>query len=213
MIAAADTETAGTGEHAVTGILLAGGRARRMGGQDKGLVELAGRPLAAHALARLRPQVAELLINANRNRARYEALGARVVPDSLAGYLGPLAGLLAGMEAASCPLVVTAPCDSPFVPHDLVDRLAQPLAETRADIAVAHDGERQQPVFLLARASLAADLRRWLERGGRKIDAWFVDHRLVDVPFDDVPDAFININTAAERHAVEERLLNAEQQR
>lgn len=197
--------------HAVTGILLAGGRARRMGGRDKGLIELAGRPLASHALERLRPQVAEVLINANRNRARYEALGARVVGDSLDGFLGPLAGLLAGMEAATQPLAVTAPCDSPFVPHDLVQRLADALVGRDAEIAVAHDGERRQPVFLLARVALADDLRRWLDGGGRKIDEWLGRHRVVDVPFTDTPDAFININTAEERAAVEQRLVNAEQ--
>lgn len=197
--------------HDVTGILLAGGRARRMGGQDKGLIELAGRPLAAHALDRLRPQVAEILINANRNRARYEALGARVVADSLEGFLGPMAGLLAGMETASRPLTVTAPCDSPFVPADLVSRLADALATADAEIAVAHDGERRQPVFLLARVTLAGDLRRWLEAGGRKIDDWLGGHRVVDVPFADRPDAFININTAEERATVEQQLLNAGQ--
>lgn len=194
----------------VTGILLAGGRARRMGGQDKGLIELAGRPLAAHALDRLRPQVAEVLINANRNREQYAGLGARVVADSLEGYLGPLAGLLAGMETASQPLVVSAPCDSPFVPHDLVIRLYRSMRAGDADIAVAHDGERQQPVFLLARTSLADDLRSWLESGGRKIDIWFGNHRVVDVPFEDTPDAFININTAEERAAVEQQLLAME---
>lgn len=192
------------------GILLAGGRARRMGGIDKGLIELAGRPLAAHALDRLRPQVAEVLINANRNRDRYAALGARVIADTLEGYLGPLAGLLAGMEAVSRPLVVTAPCDSPFVPGDLVERLYRHMREAGADIAVAHDGERQQPVFLLARTALADDLRDWLEGGGRKIDIWLGNHRVVNVPFEDRPDAFININTEEERAAIEQQLLAAE---
>lgn len=203
-------EIESTREPGVTGILLAGGRARRMGGQDKGLIELAGRPLAAHALDRLRPQVAEVLINANRNRDRYAALGARVIADSLEGYLGPLAGLLAGMEAASQPLVVSAPCDSPFVPGDLVVRLYRAMHDDDADIAVAHDGERQQTVFLLARTSLADDLRTWLGNGGRKIDIWFGNHRVVDVPFEDTPDAFININTAEERAAIEQQLLAAE---
>lgn len=193
-----------------SGILLAGGRARRMGGVDKGLIELAGRPLAAHALARLRPQVSEVLINANRNQERYAALGARVIGDSLEGYLGPLAGLLAGMEAASRPLVVTAPCDSPFVPRDLVARLYRAMTDADAEIAVAHDGERQQPVFQLVQVSLADDLRNWLENGGRKIDMWFGNHRVVDVPFTDTPDAFININTEEERAAIEQQLPAAE---
>ncbi len=203
-------ETESTREPGVTGILLAGGRARRMGGRDKGLIELAGRPLAAHALDRLQPQVSEVLINANRNEEQYAALGARVIADSLAGYLGPLAGLLAGMEAASQPLVVTAPCDSPFVPRDLVARLYRAMAGADAAIAVAHDGERQQPVFLLVHVSLADDLRGWLENGGRKIDMWLGNHRVVDVPFADTPDAFININTDDERAAIERQLPAAE---
>lgn len=203
-------ETESAHRSGVTGILLAGGRARRMGGHDKGLIELAGRPLAAHALDRLRPQVTEVLINANRNRDRYAALGASVIADSIGDYPGPLAGLLAGMEAASQPLVATVPCDSPFVPGDLVERLRRAMLDADAGIAVAHDGERQQPVFLLARTSLAGELRAWLENGGRKIDIWFGNHHVVDVPFEDTPDAFININTAEERAAVEQRLLAAE---
>jgi len=197
----------------VTGVLLAGGRARRMGGHDKGLIELAGRPLAAHALERLQPQVAEVLLNANRNRSEYAKLGVRVVPDSVEGFLGPLAGLLAGMESAATPLVVTAPCDSPFVPADLVERLGEARTRADAELAVAHDGERQQPVFLLAERGLAPSLRKWLLAGGRKIDAWFADHRVVDVPFIDTPDAFININTEEERVAVEQRLQAPESPR
>lgn len=191
---------------AVTGVLLAGGRARRMGGRDKGLIDLAGRPLAEHALERLRPQVAEVLINANRNPDEYARLGVRVVPDSLDGFLGPLAGLLAALEASARGLVVTVPCDSPFVPADLVERLHAARGRAKAEIAVAHDGERQQPVFLLAPVELAPDLRAWLVDGGRKIDAWLARHRVVDVPFADSSDAFININTEEDRSAVEQRL-------
>ena len=191
---------------AITAILLAGGRARRMGGQDKGLIDLAGRPLAAHVLAGITPQVGQVLINANRNRERYAALGSSVISDSMEGFLGPLAGLLAGMEAAATPLVVSVPCDSPFVPDDLVTRLVDGLEREDARIAVAHDGERRQPVFQLARTDLAAALRSWLDAGGRKIDDWFAEHRVADVPFSDVPDAFININDEEDRMAVERRL-------
>lgn len=195
--------TSGAG---VTGILLAGGRARRMGGVDKGLIDLVGRPLAAHALARLVPQVEAVLINANRHADEYAALGARVVPDSLEDYPGPLAGLLAGMQAASTELVVTAPCDSPFLPQDLVARLRAALEAADAELAVAHDGQRQQPVFLLARTQLADDLRAWLADGGRKIDAWFDGHRVADADFSDVAagvtGAFRNINTPEERDEV-----------
>ncbi len=193
--------------HRITGVLLAGGRARRMGGTDKGLIELAGRPLAAHALTRLAPQVGQVLINANRNRASYRALGAEVVADTIDGYLGPLAGLLAGMESATTELVVTAPCDSPFVPTDLVARLNAARERDAAVIAVAHDGERRQPVFVLAPTDLASDLREWLGAGGRKVDQWFARHRVADADFRDLPEAFRNINTPEERDAVAAELV------
>lgn len=203
----ASSETEGDARARVTGVLLAGGRARRMGGTDKGLVELAGRPMVAHVLARLEPQVAALVVNANRNRERYADLGVEVVADTLDGYLGPLAGLLAGMEVAATELVVTAPCDSPFVPPDLVGRLVAGLDAAGADLAVAHDGERQQTVFLLARTALADGLRAWLADGGRKIDAWFARLAVTDVDFRDRPEAFLNINTPEERADLEARLL------
>ena len=188
----------------VTGLLLAGGRATRMDGRDKGLIELAGRPLAAHVLDALRPQVDDVLINANRNAADYEALGAPVVADSMEGHLGPLAGLLAGLQAARTTLVATAPCDSPFVPADLIERLRAGIGE--AEVAVAHDGERRQPVFMLVRTVLGSDLEAWLAAGGRKIDDWYTDHHVADVDFSDRPDTFTNINTPDEREAAEARL-------
>ncbi len=193
----------------ITGVLLAGGRARRMGGTDKGLIELAGRPLAAHALARLAPQVGRVLINANRNGEAYRALGAEVIADTIEGYLGPLAGLLAGMESAATELVVTAPCDSPFVPADLVARLSAARERDAAAIAVANDGERRQPVFVLAPTDLAGDLRDWLAAGGRKVDQWFARHRVADADFRDLPDAFRNINTPDERDAIAAELVAA----
>lgn len=192
--------------HEVTGLLLAGGRATRMGGRDKGLIDLAGRPLAAHVLDALTPQVDALLINANRHEDEYAALGAPVVRDPLDGFLGPLAGVLAGLEAASTPLVATLPCDSPFVPPDLVARMRSGLERAGAAIAVAHDGERRQPVFMLLRTGLAPDLRAWLEQGGRKIDAWYEGHTMADVDFSDAPETFININTPDERDAAADRL-------
>lgn len=191
----------------VTGLLLAGGRATRMGGHDKGLIELAGRPLAAHVLAALAPQVDRLLINANRHHDAYAALGAVVVSDPIEGFLGPLAGVLAGLEAARTPLMATVPCDSPFVPGDLVSRLGDGIGA--AEIAVAHDGDRRQPVFMLLRTSLAPDLRAWLEAGGRKIDSFYAGRAVADVHFSDVPEAFVNVNTPAERADAEARLAAA----
>jgi molybdopterin-guanine dinucleotide biosynthesis protein A len=183
---------------AITGIVLAGGQGRRMGGVDKGLVPLAGRPLAAHVVARLAPQVGALLINANQNPERYAAFGYPVVADAVGGFAGPLAGLHAGMTAATTPLVVTVPCDSPFLPADLVARLAAAHARAGAQLAVARTLDQPHPVFALARRDLLPHLTAFLAAGGRKIDAWYAALAVVEVAFDDEADAFANINTAAE---------------
>jgi len=180
----------------VTGIVLAGGQGRRMGGVDKGLQPLHGRPMVAHVLARLTPQVDEILINANQNLATYEGFGHRVVPDAIGGFAGPLAGLHAGLGAATHELAVTVPCDSPFLPLNLVARLASFLKEN--DLAVAKTGDQAHPVFALVRASVRASLETFLAGGGRKIDAWYAALKVVEVPFDDDADAFRNINTREE---------------
>jgi molybdopterin-guanine dinucleotide biosynthesis protein A len=180
----------------VTGILLAGGKGRRMGGVDKGLLALRGKPLAQWALERLAPQVDELLVNANQNADDYARFGHRVVADEIAGFAGPLAGLHAGLRAASGELVVTVPCDSPFLPVDLVARLRQALGDN--DLAVAKTGVQPHPVFALARCSVLPHLEAYLARGGRKIDDWYATLRVVEVAFDDEADAFRNLNTREE---------------
>ena len=182
----------------VTGVVLAGGQGRRMGGVDKGLVDLAGRPLVAHVIERLAPQVGALLINANQNRARYEAFGAPVVADAVGGFAGPLAGLHAAMTHAESDYVVTVPCDSPFLPADLVVRLAAALAEDSAQLAVAKTFDQPHPVFALVRRDVRDHLARFLADGGRKIDAWYATLATIEVAFDDEADAFRNINTRAE---------------
>jgi molybdopterin-guanine dinucleotide biosynthesis protein A len=183
---------------AITGIVLAGGRGRRMGGVDKGLVELDGKPLVAHALARLAPQVGAIVINANQNVERYAAFGPPVVQDTVGGFAGPLAGLHAGMTAATTTHVVTVPCDSPFLPHDLVSRLAAALAQDDAQLAVARTFDQPHPVFALVRRDVLPHLAAFLAAGGRKIDAWYATLATVEVAFDDEADAFRNINTPAE---------------
>jgi molybdopterin-guanine dinucleotide biosynthesis protein A len=185
----------------VTGIVLAGGQGRRMGGVDKGLVELAGRPMIAHVLARLAPQVGAVLINANQNLERYRAFGHPVIPDEVGGFAGPLAGLHAGMTQASGALVVTVPCDSPFLPLDLVSRLRARLDKEHAQLAVARTFDQPHPVFALARRELLPNLAAFLEGGGRKIDAWYAPLAVVEVGFDDEAAAFRNINTAGELSA------------
>lgn len=182
----------------ITGVVFAGGQGRRMGGVDKGLVELDGRALVAHVIERLVPQVGKLVINANQNRDRYAAFGYPVVADVIPDFAGPLAGLHAAMAAATTPYVVTSPCDSPFLPADLVARLALALAATPLDLAVARTFDQPHPVFSLVRTDVRPHLEAFLRGGGRKIDAWYATLRVADVRFDDEADAFRNINTAAE---------------
>ena len=182
----------------VTGIVLAGGQGRRMGSVDKGLALLLGRPMAAHVIERFAPQVDEILINANRNMTEYMALGHAVIPDAIGGYAGPLAGLHVGLTHAAHPLVATVPCDSPFLPLDLVARLSSALSHDAADIAVARTFEQPHPVFALVRRSVLPHLTQFLQEGGRKIDAWYATLKATEVAFDDQADAFRNINTADE---------------
>ncbi|WP_413313138.1 molybdenum cofactor guanylyltransferase MobA [Variovorax sp. Varisp36] len=200
----------------ITGLLLAGGRGSRMGGVDKGLQLFNGEPLALHAIRRLGSQVGQLIVNANRNLADYEAFGVPVWPDSLADYPGPLAGFLTGLEHCTTPWLLTVPCDTPLFPPDLAVRLAEAVAAENAEIAMVNapeisEGEvvlRLQPVFCLLRADLRESLRRYTEAGGRKVHAWTAQHRTVHVPFNrpgDAPDAFFNANTLAELHALENR--------
>jgi len=185
----------------ITGLILAGGRGSRMGGVDKGLQNHLGMPLALHALLRLSPQVGQVMINANRNLAAYESMGAPVWPDALADYPGPLAGMLAGLEHCETPWLVTVPCDTPNFPIDLVERLARAAAESDAEIAMAatrEDGTVQvQPVFSLIRSTLIESLVAFLHAGHRKIDRWTGQHRCAQALFEET-DAFANANTLAE---------------
>lgn len=169
-----------------------------MGGVDKGLQMLRGKPMVAWVLERLAPQVDEVIVNANQNGTEYARLGHRVAPDQIGGFAGPLAGLQAGLEAAAHPLVVTVPCDSPFLPHDLVARLREAMQRSGADLAVAKTGDQPHPVFSLVRTAVLANLTDFLVRGGRKIDAWYAALAVVEVPFDDEAEAFSNINTREE---------------
>ena len=185
-------------ERRITGVLLAGGQGSRMGGVDKGLVELAGRPMAAHALARLAPQVDELIINANQNLEAWRGFGYPVFGDDIGGFAGPLAGLHAALTRAQHPFVVTAPCDSPFLPADLVERLATALHAAGAQLAVAKTFDQPHPVFCLCRRDVAGHLGAFLAAGGRKIDRWYGTLKVVEVSFDDEEAAFRNINTRDE---------------
>jgi molybdopterin-guanine dinucleotide biosynthesis protein A len=179
----------------ITGVILAGGLGRRMGGVDKGLQELDGQPMVAWVLGRLRPQVSGVLINANQNLDAYRAFGCPVVSDRIAGFAGPLAGLHAALSAGTGPLVLTVPCDSPFLPADLAARLLAALQEAEADIAVAKTLDQLHPVFCLCRREVLPSLSAYLEGGERKFERWLATCKVVLVSFDDEVEAFSNINT------------------
>jgi molybdopterin-guanine dinucleotide biosynthesis protein A len=199
----------------ITGLILAGGRGSRMGGVDKGLQNFNGIPLALHTLMRLGPQVESVMVNANRNLSAYESFGASVWPDASADFAGPLSGFLVGLERAETPYVLTVPCDTPRLPLDLAERLAEALIREDADIAMAAAPEtddqgqtqiRTQPVFCLLKIELSESLVKFTHAGGRKIDAWTAQHKTVLVPFDaarDDPLAFANVNTLNELQALE----------
>ena len=186
----------------ITGLILAGGRGSRMGHVDKGLQQFRGAPMVLHVIMRLSPQVGTLMINANQNIGAYEGFGLPVWPDQLGGFEGPLAGLQTGLTCCETDYLVTAPCDSPFLPMNLVERLGAALGENDADLAVAVTGgedEKRQPhpVFCLMKASLLPHLTAYLQSGGRKIDTWYRSLKVAEVHFSDESE-FRNINTLEE---------------
>ena len=195
----------------ITGVVLAGGRGARMGGLDKGLQLFQGQPLALHALRRLQPQVGQVMLNANRNRAVYAAWGVPVRADAQQDHAGPLAGFCTALRHCDTPFLMTVPCDTPHFASDLVARLGQALLESKSDVAMprtraphaadATDRWFNQPTFCLLRRELLADLEDFLAGGGRKVDAWAARHKTAAVAFDDAT-GFLNINTLAELQAL-----------
>ena len=194
----------------ITGLILAGGRGTRMGQVDKGLQTFRGMPMAMHIHILLSPQVGEMIINANQNLALYEAFCSQVWPDQMEGFAGPLAGLQSGLTHCETPYLVCVPCDSPFLPTDLVTRLSQALLQEDADLAVATTMEDREgklikqahPVFSFMKTSLLPHLNQFLEGGGRKVDAWYASLKVIEVNFDDTA-AFRNINTLNELRDLE----------
>ena len=190
----------------ITGLILAGGRGMRMGGVDKGLQTLQGKPMIAHVIQRLQPQVDRIMINANQNLDRYREFNFLVWSDEKNDYAGPLAGMQAGLIHCETAYMLTVPCDTPMLPTDLVTQLATALEKSTADIAVAntkqHDLIQRQPVFCLMKKTVLIDLTAALERGVRKVDLWLVEKKLVDVVFEDEA-AFANINTLEELNHIQ----------
>jgi molybdopterin-guanine dinucleotide biosynthesis protein A len=199
---------------AITGLILAGGRGSRMGHVDKGLQLLNGLPLAAHAIARLAPQVGALALNVNRNQAQYASFGLPLWPDLMPEFAGPLAGLQAGLSHCTTPYLLSVPCDSPLLPLDLAARLSAALQSADADLALAvtdrddEDDKRPQrhPVFCLMKATLLPQLSDYLRDGGRKMENWMDTLASVDVHFDNRA-AFSNINTLQELQQLEQPSL------
>lgn len=193
----------------VTGVVLAGGLSRRMGGGDKGLLELAGKPMLRHVIDRLAPQVGTIVINANGDPARFAEFALPVVADTVAGFVGPLAGVLAGMRwsmahAPEARWIVTAPGDAPLLPRDLVERLLEAVAQGEDVIALAQSGGELHPVIGLWPIALAVDLEEQLRQGVRKVLHWTDRHGTVPVSFASTRlcglsiDPFFNANTPQE---------------
>lgn len=205
-------------------VILAGGLARRMGGDDKGLVELAGKPMVHYALTAILPLVDRVVVNANRNQDSYERIAAsavsllhtkmpflstvEVVEDKLPGHLGPLAGLSAAIEVLETDYILMCPCDSPFLQPDFVEALLRECVVQDADIAVGHDGERLQPVFCVVNKRVKASLDDFLVSGQRKIDRWFDKQQVYQISACDFAASFVNINTEEERLKAEQVLLS-----
>ena len=184
----------------ITAVILAGGRGRRLGGQDKGLLELNGRPLIEHILDAVKPQVKTVIINANRNLDVYTAYSYPVVSDEMTDFQGPLAGFAVALSVCNTDYIMTLPCDGPAVPADLAARLSRTLIENEAELAVAYDGQRMQPVYALIPRSLLDSLQSFLDGGDRKIDLWYAKHNTALADFSDIADSFFNINTEKDHH-------------
>ncbi|WP_028304341.1 molybdenum cofactor guanylyltransferase MobA [Oceanospirillum maris] len=182
-------------QQAVTAVVLAGGQGQRMGGVDKGWVYFDGRPMIHHVLEHIAPQVDTVLINANRSIDAYQALGYSVIEDLEQGFHGPLMGMLTGLTHAKTDWVLFTPCDTPLLPKDMVEKLYAATQAEGAVIAVAHDGERLQPVISMVKRSLLPSLQTWLSDGKRKIDRWYMQHAMVVVTFDTLSEVFVNLNT------------------
>ncbi len=194
----------------ITGVILAGGRSTRMGGLDKGLVELAGRPMVEYVHDALGPQVGSILISANRNREQYSGYGHPVIGDTVGDYFGPLAGIASAMRVASSKYILTAPCDSPLLPPDLAQRLSRALQGEHAEISVAHDGGRMQPIFALMQRRLLGNLLAFLAGGNRKLRLWVAEQNPTLADFSHRPEAFLNVNTPEDQAALEKKLAQGQ---
>ncbi len=187
----------------LTAVILAGGQGRRMGGQDKGLLDFGGKSLVAILIDRLERQALNIVINANRNHADYQRFGYPVISDQLTDYQGPLAGFAVAMAEVNTDFILTLPCDSPLLAEDYARRFLDAYAARQAPVQVAFDGERLQPVHAMIKVDLLPSLKRFLDSGERKIDRWYAQHEYARVDFSDCADMFRNINTPADQASLQ----------
>jgi molybdenum cofactor guanylyltransferase len=187
----------------ITAVILAGGQGRRMGGLDKGLIEIDGQPIVQILIEKLRSQAVNILINANRNQQLYESFGETVVNDQLENFQGPLAGFASAMDVVDTDFILGLPCDSPLLVDNYVERFINSQNASNASICVAHDGKRLQPVHALIRVDLLDSLHDFLHSGDRKIDRWYARHDPAEADFSDCTDMFANINTPEDRQRLQ----------
>ena len=199
------------------GVILAGGRSQRLHGEDKGLILINKAPMISFAITRLKPQVSEIIISANRNQEAYKQFGYQVVSDVIDNFHGPLSGLLSAMDAllsegkmkmAQSSIFLTA-CDMPDLPTDFIDRISMYSASSsqqQPSIYIANDGVHRQPLCSYIPLSLRDDLAAWLSQGNRKVEDWFSRLQPIDIDYSSTPDAFVNLNTDADIKRFESRL-------
>ncbi|GAA5186764.1 molybdenum cofactor guanylyltransferase MobA [Ferrimonas gelatinilytica] len=191
----------------VTLAVLAGGRARRMGGQDKGLVTVAGKPMIQHVLDRISQPDQPAMVIANRHQDQYAEFGYPVFSDALADFPGPLAGIAVALQHSDTEWVLVCPCDTPQLPPKLMEQMLATQREHQAEVVVAHDGEYEHSVVLLLSTSLLPSLSAYLEGGDRKVDLWYGQHAVARCYFEGQASAFANINTPEQRQQLELELL------
>ncbi len=190
-------------QNKVTGVILAGGLARRMNKQDKGLINYNNRPMVSYAVEAMSQVADPVLINANRNQPAYMQFGCRVIADQTDTFDGPLAGVLSAMSHANTDNLIVMPCDSPLIKAEHLKKLLLSLQKNNMEIAVAFDGQRMHPVFLALKTSLENSLKQYLQQGNRKIDLWLQQHKLIHVDFSQHAEVFLNINTLSELEILE----------
>ena len=190
----------------ITTVILAGGAARRMGGEDKGVTLLNGKAMISYVIERLAPQSSALTINCNRSQQAYAKFGYPLIEDTISGGLGPLAGVLSALELSDSDYVLSVPCDTPLLPTDLIERMLQAIEKEGAEACTVNDGDRLHPVVLLVKRSVLTGLRSYLSGGGRKVHDWFYNIPHCSADFSDQPEAFININTPQQLATLQQRL-------